>query len=282
MEVVMKETVLVRGTRTTNALYKIIAVMALSLVAVLGLGVSGASEARADSTNNVVDLGKNNATLNAMAGQINKSSGANILKYSTSTGILSFNSKLYSDFTTVEKREYMSDTLGYVKRSKLNDRVKNKMFNFVADQDTTSSAAIRNLKVDAQTDLASAAAILQPFTGTISIVLGLISILVVMLLGIGTVLDIAYIALPMARTFYSKDDNVKPMLLSQEAYASVVDGENSIGTGSYTSAIGLYIRRRVIVLICVGLAILYLVTGQIFDIIGFFVDMMAPAIEQSP
>lgn len=259
---------------------KIIAILILTLVAFVGLGVSGASEAQANSTSNVVDLGKNNATLTAVVSEVNKLSEDRIMSYASSTGILAFDNQAYSRFTSVEQRDYMSDALGYIKKSRLNDKVKNKMFNFVADQDTTSSAAIRNLKVDAQTDLATATSIIQPFSGTISIVLGVICLLVVLLLGIGTVLDIAYIALPMARTLYTNDDERRPMMLSQEAYSSVVDGENSVGSGHYKSAIALYMRRRIIVLICVGLAILYLVTGQIFDIIGFFVDMFAPAMEQ--
>lgn len=280
MEVMMKTDTQVVHIRKMFDPMKMLAMLVLSLVAMMGLGVSGAVEAQANSTSNVVDLGKNNPTLNAVSAEINQISGEWLVAYSSDTGILAFDNQMYSTYTSVEKREFMSDALGYIKRSKLNDKVKNKLFNFIADQDTTSSAAIRNLKVDAQTDLATASSILKPFTGTISIILGVICLLVVLLLGVGTVLDIAYIALPMSRVLYTNNDERRPLLLSQEAYSSVVDGENSVGSGNYVSAIALYMRRRIIVLLCVGLAIIYLVTGQIFDIIGFFVDMFAPALEQ--
>lgn len=236
--------------------------------------------ANANSTNNVVDLGKNNATLNAITSEVNKSSGKKILKYSSSSGILSFNNQLYADFDTVEKREYMSDTLGYVKNASLNDRVKNKMFNFIADQDTTSSAAIRNLKVDSQANLASASSIMKPFSGGISIALGVISILILMFLGLSTVLDVAYIALPFARVAFSSDDNKKPLFLTGDAWASVTDSEQTVGSGHYQSAIGMYFRRRLMTLIVISVCIIYLVTGQIFDLVGWFIDVFAPAFEK--
>lgn len=248
-------------------------------------GGSGVQNKENNKINNVVDMGKNQSTVGAIATQVNDATGMGLMAYSPETGIFSFDNQLYSKMGVQEKRDYMSNALGYIKESSLNTKNKNKLFNFVADQDSTTTAAIRNLKTDSQADLATASAWYKPFSGPVSIILGLFAILIFVFLGLGVVWDISYMTMPFFRMLLvssQKDGKEgRPWGVSQEAYVSMMESENaSAGGGHFKGYMGPYIKRRAIVMILIGIAIMYMITGQIFDLIGFFVDAFSPITDQ--
>ena len=64
-------------------------------------------------------------------------------------------------------------------------------------------------------------------------------------------------------------------LVSHEATSAVREAEGSdSGQGSYKYAIGIYLRRRAIALIILGICLLYLVQGQIYVFVGFIMDLV--------
>lgn len=249
----------------------------IALISVVGVSLGGTNAFASDDVNNVVELSKGSGNAAGVVGSINEATNDTILSYDSKNGLVKFNNVRYSKFDLKQKNDFMDKSLSAVKQSSLNTKDKNKLFNFIADQDSTTSTAIRNLKVDAQADIASAAAWYKPFSGGISTLLGVLALATMLFLGITTVIDVAYLAVPMFRIFLDKDDrNERPKLISQEAYKVVIDSENET-TGSY---MGLYLRRRAITMIVVGLAIAYLISGSIFDIIAFFFDAGQPFLDQ--
>ena len=126
-------------------------------------------------------------------------------------------------------------------------------------------------------------AIYQPFSGLVGTALGLGAFLILALLGIVMVSDLAYITLPPYRALMGggedaggKREGAAKFLVSHEAVSSVVESEGSSegSQGGYKYAVGIYLKRRVIALIFLGLALLYLVQGQIYTLVGYIMDLV--------
>lgn len=131
-------------------------------------------------------------------------------------------------------------------------------------------------------DYVRANAIYQPFSGIIGVALGIGAILILALLGIVMVSDIAYIVLPPYRALMGggdgesgKRDGMGKFLVSHEAVSAVQESESSSEGGGYKYAIGIYLKRRIIALIFLGLALLYLVQGQIYVLVGYIMDLVS-------
>ena len=121
--------------------------------------------------------------------------------------------------------------------------------------------------------------IYQPFSGIVGTFLGLGAILILAILGIVIVSDIAFITLPPYRGLMGESDGDKKgmakFLVSHEATSAVREAEGSdSGQGSYKYAIGIYLRRRAIALVILGICLLYLVQGQIYVFVGFIIDLV--------
>lgn len=259
---------------------RVLLVVLTAMFGALLVSAPAHAEGGNDDINNVVYIGENNPTVGAIATQINNNTEQTIMSYSSETGIFTFNNGVYAVMTVQEKQEYMSTSLEYIKSSSLTTRDKNKLYNFVADQDGTTSSAIRNLKVDSQADLATAASWYKPFSGIVSTILGVLALAVFIFLGVGVVVDIAYMVIPPFRILISKHDDKKPFMVSHEAYTSVRESEDSADQGKYSGYMTLYLRRRIGVLLLISFALLYLISGQIFDIIAFIVDAFDPLTRQ--
>lgn len=121
--------------------------------------------------------------------------------------------------------------------------------------------------------------IYQPFSGIVGTFLGLGAILILAILGIVIVSDVAFITLPPYRGLMGESDGDKKgmakFLVSHEATSAVREAESSdSGQGSYKYAIGIYLRRRAIALVILGICLLYLVQGQIYVFVGFIMDLV--------
>lgn len=121
--------------------------------------------------------------------------------------------------------------------------------------------------------------IYQPFSGIVGTALGLGAILILAILGIVIVSDVAFITLPPYRGLMGESDGDKKgaakFLVSHEATSAVREAEGSdSGQGSYKYAIGIYLRRRAIALVILGICLLYLVQGQIYVFVGFIMDLV--------
>lgn len=129
-------------------------------------------------------------------------------------------------------------------------------------------------------DYVRANAIYQPFSGIVGTILGLAAILILAILGIVMVSDIAFITLPPYRGLMGgaegsgEDKGAARFLVSNEAVSAVRDSEQNSDGGSYKYAIGIYLRRRIIALIFLGIALLYLVQGQIYVLVGWIMDLV--------
>lgn len=155
-------------------------------------------------------------------------------------------------------------------------------------QDGVGSRLISTLMANTKPDFASANRIYQPFSGTVGTILGLVAVLLMAALAIVMVLDLAYIAIPFVRNLLDggSSDNgnggggIKSKFVSWEAYNAVQQVEAGGGNGGNSggdnkTAVGIYFKKRIIMLLILGLCLLYLVQGEIFTMVGWFMDLVS-------
>ena len=136
-------------------------------------------------------------------------------------------------------------------------------------------------------DFVSANRILAPFSGPFGIFLGVTAVLMMMAIVATMLLDLMYIGVPVFRMFCDGDGDgggngqgAKPKFISYEAVSAVRMAENDgggNGQGGSTgkAALGIYLKKRVIMLCILGICLLYLVQGQIFTLVGWLLDLMS-------
>lgn len=130
-------------------------------------------------------------------------------------------------------------------------------------------------------DFVTANAIYQPFSGVVGTVMGVIAVLLMAFLGIVLVCDICYIALPPVRNLVADEDGhgkiAKSKMFSYDAIYAVQCAEQNSdnGSGGGKQALGIYLKRRIVMLIILGICLMYLVNGQIYTAVGWILDLVS-------
>ena len=146
------------------------------------------------------------------------------------------------------------------------------------NQEGVGSKMLNMILENTKPDFVTANKIYKPFSGLVGTALGLGAVLIMACLAIVMVCDIAYITLPPIRLFAGEGDRegIKSKLFSHDAtYAVQVAENNDGGDGSPKQALGIYFKRRVFMLILLGVCLLYLIQGEIFSIVGYVLDLVS-------
>jgi len=133
--------------------------------------------------------------------------------------------------------------------------------------------------------------IYEPFSGPVGTALALIAILIMAALGLTMALDIAYIVIPAFQMLCGGGSDAGQGgpgqgkkggiggFISSEAKHAVKTAEGGsggqAGGGEYKAAIGTYLKHRWIGLTILGICLLYLVQGQIYNFVAWFVDLFS-------
>ena len=151
--------------------------------------------------------------------------------------------------------------------------------------DGVGSKLMTTILANTKPDFVTANTLYEPFSGVIGTILGLLSVLLMAFLGIVMVLDISYIALPPMRMLVSdngdrgrdgKGNSLKSNLISNDAiYAVKMAEDKNDGDGGKRQALGVYLKRRITMLILLGVCLLYLVQGQIYTLVGWILDLVS-------
>lgn len=263
-----------------NIRNKLIAIM-LTIIYVIGVLNPITVQARED-VDSIVYIAEDVPELVAICSNANGVVGKEILVYTGGDGLLSFSNKTYTSLTVDERKDFMESALLLTKESGMGSQIKNKVYNFIAGQDSTTSAAVKLLRSDASTDFVKAASIFKPFGSVAGVILGVLSLFIFMFIGLSILFDIAYLVLPgFKMVLENGEDSKRPKWVSREAYASAKDSEDSIySRDGYKGSLTLYVKRRVSAIIIMSIALGYLISGQIYDIIVFFIDSFSWIFEQ--
>lgn len=189
----------------------------------------------------------------------------------TSEGRLSFDNDEYIKLSQKDKSTFMEDALSATRSSGLGIKVKNQVYNFISQQDTTISATIKYLSEDTAADFASAMKYIRPFSSPISTAMAILCIVIFMFIGMGILIDVAYLALPLFRIFLERGDTTKkPWGISTAAYSTVQIVESD--TKHAKGLMPLYVQKRVpeifIIAVCLG----YLISGKIWDVLAYLAN----------
>lgn len=230
--------------------------------------------AERDSVDSIIYIAENRVELSAICSRSNDVVNKEILVYTGNDGLLSFSNKKYNELPEDEKRKFMEEALLRTKESGLGVQIKNKTYNFIAKQDSTTSAAVKFLRSDASSDFAEAASWFKPFGSVFGVVMGFLSLFIFMFMGLSIVIDLAYMSLPLFRLWVEKEEGKKPKLVSNEAYSAVKKSESSV-TENYEGYMSIYFKRRTGSIILMAIALGYLISGQIYDIVVYIIDSFA-------
>ena len=132
-------------------------------------------------------------------------------------------------------------------------------------------------------DFVSANRIYKPFSGLVGTVMGIIAVVGMGLLGIVLVADIFYIVIPPVRLLVGDENGggkdgkiaVSKIFSNDAIYAIKVAESEGDGGGSKKQALGVYLGRRVPMLILLGICLLYLVSGHIYTLVGMILDLVS-------
>lgn len=265
------------ATKTPQALHLLVAVLA-TLAALLTMlsatGYSAHAEEADDSINSVLNLGSDDPVAAQVFVLINTGLKSDpdkygmtedLLTYDAGTHLLTFNNTGYSGLDLSEKRETMKYALDSIASSTMTNQHRLKVYNFVCDQDTGVSQAIRWLSSDASADVASAADWLSPYASVISTTWGVLCIIILTMLALTMTLDLAYMTIPPLRSLLTSSKKGRPWFVSVEAFNAIKHADDT--GGNYLS---YYLKKRFISCIIIGTIIVMMVTGKIFEPFLYF------------
>lgn len=161
------------------------------------------------------------------------------------------------------------------------------LLNVLQYESGMGSTMLSSLLANTKPNYVAANRFYEPFSGVVGTILGVISVLLMAALGITMALDLAYITIPAMQMALGGTDNngngdkSKGIggIISQEAKKAVqaADGGSGgqAGSGEYKAAVGIYFKYRWKGLVILGICLLYLVQGQIYSFVGWFIDLFS-------
>lgn len=192
------------------------------------------------------------------------------------TTVVKVNTAVYNTLDSTQKRQLMSKVLDEIENSNLQSKEKTRLYNFVSKQDTSTSAVVRQLSENVNADYIRAWVWFKPFSGGISTLLGFITLAISALLTLSTLIDISWLIIPLVQMLGSKTTGEKPKWISNEAWTSQRDAERDGNV--YRNSLALYFSRKTKSWLVLFICLLYLLNGQIFDLIGWIMDTISTII----
>lgn len=172
-------------------------------------------------------------------------------------------------YTASQKHADENGTPSAVDRDSLNEFWAN-----LQDEDGVGVTFMNTILQNTKPDFVRANEIYKPFSGIVGTILGLGAVLIMALVGIVMVMDIAYIALPPVRMIAGEDakdkSGIGSHLVSHEAMAAVKNAETED-----KNALAYYFRKRVGMLIVLGICLLYLIQGRIYTLVGWVLNLLS-------
>ena len=238
-----------------------------------GLQLSDYNATGWDSTDPMIKLTDENiptVVTKANAVSLDKA-GVLVLGYKVTNkeGIFFFKSVNYNKLSYKDKKEFMTVTLRSIRETITSPLARSKAYTFIEERDGDMAAAIKLVADETTADLYGAKTLLSGVLNKIGVIMGIISIMIFSLMALTMVMDLAYIVIPGIRLFLDRDNgNKRPFLVSNEAWKSVRDSEKA---GVSTSSLGIYFKRRVVLLFILSIMLMLIVTGKMYELMGWIV-----------
>lgn len=150
-------------------------------------------------------------------------------------------------------------------------------FNDIQEMGGTEMAAVilPAMYEDIEGDLFFAYKGLSPFMSILNIVLGIGAVILIVILLGTTVIDLAFIGLPVLReATMNKTNGNKPGWITYDAEQTVREVEKGLD-GEYKNAYLIYLKRRALTYIILAVCIMYLIGGGLSGIISFVLNLVS-------
>jgi hypothetical protein len=205
---------------------------------------------------------------NELRNKDNISVDFDLLKYNSVDGTVTFDLKEYNDTPLSQRRIIMKTVLKDISESNLAPLQRNKLYNFVSEQDTEISQSLTLLQGDTSDTLQQGAAIVDPLAKMVGKGIGILVIVIMLFLMLGVVLDLLYMTTPPARILLDHASNGKPHLISSEAKYAIEESESS-GNGNWKGYIPIYLRTRILSTYTIVMMLVLVAFGKIWEPLFF-------------
>lgn len=273
-------------SRVRKPLVGLLLLIVLSFSCCMGAFAATKEQAMNTLANTVFNTVKDNTYSRSGGGTMK---GSSLLSRDDQLGHKTINEASFSQLSSSEQQRFLSDvveasnTVADKGTGGVDESTVQLWWKELQQKNGVGSKFMTVLLQDTKPDFVAAQAIWKPFSGPVGIVLGLGAIGIMSLIGVVMVADIAYIALPPVRIFASESENgkgkktIRSFLFTHEATNAVTIAENTGGNGNGETkqALGIYFKRRVIMLIMLGICLMYLVNGQIYTLVGWILDLVS-------
>ena len=190
----------------------------------------------------------------------------------------------YSEFVKLEtksQQKFITDLMNQLKSNNISATATQE----ISDALSSADSSVANLLIpfvfdDLGADMATAYKWVAPVLGTLRIILGVLAIGVLVILLISTVLDCAYIGLPMFREMTNgkngEKEGKKPFGVSYDAFKTIMEAESAMSdNGNYKNPYGVYFKRRAVTYIILALCLFYLVAGEMSGLISWLLSLVS-------
>ena len=210
----------------------------------------------------------------------------------TTTSVQTLNEKNFNKLTSQAQTKLVTDiaeqsnTLADDSNNDVSDETVQNWWKQLQSKKGAGSKFLNVILENTKPDFVKANQIYAPFSGIVGTIMGVIAVVGMGLLGIVLVADIFYIVIPPVRMMVSEEGGQpgegrssrtgKSKLFSDDAlYAVKIAEESSDGGGSKKQALGVYLKRRIPMLILLGICLMYLVSGSIYVLVGYVLDLVS-------
>nr|WP_308545723.1 hypothetical protein [uncultured Lachnoclostridium sp.] len=178
-----------------------------------------------------------------------------------------------------EVKKAMTAFIDSLKDSSISADTQQDIMNQIQESDSDVAAMMLPLIFDnTKADLFTAYKWLYPFMSVVRVVFGLGAVVLILIVIASTILDLAYIGLPMWReNSTEKSKGKKPFGVSLEALSTVMSVEKNLG--EYQNAYLIYFKRRALTYIVLSIAILYLVAGELGGLISWVLQLVSGIVQ---
>jgi hypothetical protein len=212
----------------------------------------------------------------ANSGNTNTGHAADIVTYGDKK--LYFNQKNFTDATEKSKKEALGNFVRGLQKSTVSDQTQQKIFDDMSAADDNVSRMLIPLVMDSTTaDLYTAMKWVSPFLPIVRLVFGIGAFCIFLFLMGSTIVDLAFIGLPIAReSLQNKGEQKggKIPFVSSDAMSVIKETESALdSSGGYKNAYLIYFKRRALTYIILSVCVLYLVVGELGGLIGWLLSL---------
>jgi hypothetical protein len=197
---------------------------------------------------------------------------AKIFKYNGENSIV-FDEKEFKRANQKEARKALFAFVNSLKESSISADTQQEIMNEIQESDSDVAAMMLPMVFDnTKADIFTAYKWLAPFMSVIRVFFGLGSVVIIIMVISSTVIDLAYIGLPVWReTQDEKSGGKKPFGVSHEALSTVREVEKNLEV--YKNAYVMYLKRRATTYIVLSIALLWLIAGEMSGLIGWVLNL---------